>query len=494
MKNKFILALALGFLSAASAAGGIVNPELVCDWTRVGFFFARDFFIPQPPRLGIVKAGTYKKQLSVYRNLPAGFFHAGNLLFFVSESEESPASIACRAIELTDYYRSSSLRSDIRTTNSASDDIIAGRPVVIPVSLPGQVEDCRNSTIPKIIHSRGLYFSGTSAGSNSFLKDLPTYRELGFNTIVFDVKDITGIINYKSGLKKVIELDMHEHSTIDNMPKLVRECRKNGFYLVARIAVFHDHLLRKRDPSCMIKSKRTGKSWHPDSNEKWCDPTNKNVQDYNLGIALELSDIGVDEIQFDYIRFPTTGDISDADYAYSFGKMGRDEVIAHFLKRARTALAKKNTRLSIDIFGVVAWGKEIDICKTGQRISLLAKYCDVISPMLYPSHFNDDFDGYAKPGDHPYYFIYEGCKKVMAMSGKGAVVRPWLQAFNWRVSNYNRKYIIEQVRASDEAGAKGYLFWNASNDYRTVLGAFEEMKDTGLKLAAAERAKRAGLR
>jgi hypothetical protein len=155
--------------------------------------------------------------------------------------------------------------------------------------------------------------------------------------------------------------------------------------------------------------------------------------------------------------------------------MTRADAITHFLKRAHAVIAKRNARLSIDIFGVVAWGKSVDIDSTGQRIELLARHCDVISPMLYPSHFNDDFDGYAKPGDNPYYFIYSGCQKVIGLAGKTAVVRPWLQAFRWRVSHYNRQYILTQIKATNDSGAKGYLFWNASNDYNTVLHALEEM-------------------
>ena len=169
------------------------------------------------------------------------------------------------------------------------------------------------------------------------------------------------------------------------------------------------------------------------------------------------------------------GNLSDADYAWHFGKMEKEEVIAHFLKRASSEIHARNTRVSIDIFGVVAWGKSVDIRKTGQKVELLAKYCDVISPMLYPSHFNDDFDGFSKPGDNPYYFIYQGCKRVKSLAGNTRV-RPWLQAFKWRVSNYNEEYILKQVKASHDAGAEGYLFWNAGNNYGTVLKAMASLK------------------
>jgi hypothetical protein len=148
--------------------------------------------------------------------------------------------------------------------------------------------------------------------------------------------------------------------------------------------------------------------------------------------------------------------------------MERYEVITHFLKRAYESISKTGAFVSIDIFGVVAWGKYADINSTGQNISLLAEHCDVISPMLYPSHFNDNFDGFKNPGDRPYHFIYEGCKKVRKLAGDKVIIRPWLQAFAWRVSNFNAVYINEQIRASNDSGAHGYLMWNASNRYNEV--------------------------
>ena len=199
------------------------------------------------------------------------------------------------------------------------------------------------------------------------------------------------------------------------------------------------------------------------------------MQDYNLQLAIELAEKGVDEIQFDYIRFPTAGDFRDAQFAYSSGVKPNETYIEQYLERAYKEISARNVNFSIDVFGIVAWGHEGDIKKTGQRIELLAKYCDVISPMLYPSHFNDNFDGYAKPGDAPYYFINTGCRKFQEQAGK-TPIRPWLQAFGWRVSNYNQAYISEQIRASNDAAACGYLFWNAGNNYDIVLKALKDIR------------------
>jgi hypothetical protein len=285
---------------------------------------------------------------------------------------------------------------------------------------------------------------------------------------------VTGIVNYYSGVKEVRKYNTHEKHTIDDIDKLIRRLKERGIYVIARVSVFRDHLLYKKNPRMAIRSKTTGGMWRPETGELWCDPTNRSVQDYNIAIAAELADKGVDEIQFDYIRFPTMGNLRDADLAYHFGRAANDEIIAHFLRRAQGELLKRNSLLSIDIFGVVAWGKKVDIMSTGQRIELLSNYCDVISPMLYPSHFNDDFDGFSNPGDHPYHFISFGCKRMRDLS-KNISIRPWLQAFRWRVSNYDESYILEQIRASDDSGTSGYLFWNASNNYEVVYRAMSKM-------------------
>ena len=151
--------------------------------------------------------------------------------------------------------------------------------------------------------------------------------------------------------------------------------------------------------------------------------------------------------------------------------MKRDDAIPLFLKRVRGELLKRNVNLSIDIFGAVAWADQKDIDRTGQCIAKLAPYADAISPMLYPSHFSDNFAGFARPGDNPYYFISKGVDLVKKQA-PGAVIRPWLQAFAWRISAYNEKYIIDLVKGSDASGGYGYLFWNASSNYDKVLGSF----------------------
>ncbi len=484
--NKNLNKIVVAILALCTVTAGVITNLDTVRYVHdclLGFYIeTAETLMPSSPTYTVVDHRSYRPRVKTYLDLPKGFIHSGSILMYrAGGGDENLGDIASSAVRYTDYYRASGLASAIRAYNGLrGNDVPAGTALVIPGSAPALRSDPRNQSMPPLITARGLYFTGTSLGGNKILGNLDRFKELGINTIVFDAKDIGGDLSYYSTVPEVRRLNTHEKRSIDNIEKFIRTLKENGFYTVARIAVFHDHLLRKKDRSLAIQS-RGGGVWEPGAKEKWCDPTNKKVQDYNIALAVELADMGVDEIQFDYIRFPTAGNPKDADFKYDFGTMSREEAITHFLKRAHEAIAARNSRLSIDIFGVVAWGKTVDINSTGQRIELLARHCDIISPMLYPSHFNNDFDGYARPGDNPYYFIYSGCQKVIALAGKNAIVRPWLQAFRWRVSNYNSQYIKTQIKATDDSGAKGYLFWNAANDYDTVLRALEDKN--GVKLA-----------
>jgi hypothetical protein len=425
--------------------------------------------------VSVIIPGRYRDHAATYRGLPEGFTQTGFLLYYKTEGKTRLTDVADAVIEYTSYYSLSRMLRDMKRINSLRGRYVAkGKIVIIPNPLNGQTPDLRNRTKPEIAHVKGLYYTGSTAGNINSIKRLSKLKNLGINSLVFDAKDITGIVNYRSRVEMVKKYRSHSKRPIRNIRMLIRKLKEMKIHTIARVALFHDHHMYRSHPEFAIRSKRTGKKWKA-GRELWCDPTSRTVQDYNIAIAIELAEMGVDEIQFDYIRFPTSGRLHDAHFRYSAGRMSKSDVITGFLKRAYREISRRNTLLSIDIFGVVAWGKKVDIAKTGQNISKLYKYCDIISPMLYPSHFNNNFDERENPADHPYYYIYEGCKKVMELSNNSITVRPWLQSFKLKVSNYNSEYIMKQIKASDDAGGRGYLFWNAQNRYDTVYAALSSI-------------------
>jgi hypothetical protein len=167
----------------------------------------------------------------------------------------------------------------------------------------------------------------------------------------------------------------------------------------------------------------------------------------------------------------------------------RSDVITGFLKKAYAELHPTGVLLSLDVFGVMAWQRTVDLSHTGQDIVGMAKYCDVLSPMIYPSHFFG-MDNIAHPGDAPEHFIGESMARFeLITKGSGVVIRPWLQAFRWRTKTYSPEYIKVQVATAKDKGGIGFLFWNAANDYSKPYVAMPEMKAADLKEGSKEKAK-----
>jgi len=159
----------------------------------------------------------------------------------------------------------------------------------------------------------------------------------------------------------------------------------------------------------------------------------------------------------------------------------RTDVITAFLKKAYAEIHPTGALFSLDVFGVMAWQRQVDLSHTGQDIVAMAKYCDVLSPMIYPSHFFG-MDNIARPGDAPEHFIGESMDRFeLITKGSGVVIRPWLQAFHWRTRTYSPEYIKVQVETARTKGGIGFLFWNAANDYSKPFIAMPEMKAANAK-------------
>jgi hypothetical protein len=255
-------------------------------------------------------------------------------------------------------------------------------------------------------------------------------------------------------------------------------------HAIARIAIFRDEHLVTTHPELAVKSRSTGQPWRENGKLVWTDPSNLKVQDYDIALAKFVAQSGVDEVQFDYVRFPAEGDQKDAAFNFQtdHSKVGtglapsRSEVIADFLSRAYAQLHPTGVLFSLDVFGVMAWQRPVDLAHTGQDIVAMAKHCDVLSPMIYPSHFFG-MDGIAHPGDAPEHFIGESMDRFKLITKDSSVViRPWLQAFAWRTKTYSPKYVQVQIEVAKQKGGIGFLFWNANNDYSKPYTAMPEMR------------------
>jgi hypothetical protein len=247
-------------------------------------------------------------------------------------------------------------------------------------------------------------------------------------------------------------------------------------HVIARQALFRDDNIAKNHGALAVQSRSLHQPWRENGKLVWSDSSNPQVQDYNIALAKYVASSGVDEIQFDYVRFPAEGNQADAQFYFQKDpKVQRADVIANFLEKAYNELHPSGVLLSLDVFGIMAWQRQVDLRHTGQDIVRMAQHCDVLSPMIYPSHFFG-MDNYKLPGDAPEHFIgvsMDRFEKVTA--GSGVVLRPWLQAFHWRTKTYSPEYILKQVSTSKAHNGNGFLFWNAANDYSKPFAAMPVM-------------------
>ncbi|PYN00009.1 MAG: GTP-binding protein, partial [Candidatus Rokuibacteriota bacterium] len=211
----------------------------------------------------------------------------------------------------------------------------------------------------------------------------------------------------------------------------------------------------------------TGKPWIDNEKLAWVDPFREEVWSYNIAIAKEAASKGFDEIQFDYVRFPTDGRLSAARYSRPNNKETRLPTVAGFLKRARKELGPLGVFVAADVFGYTAFNEnDTDI---GQRIEELAPNLDYICPMVYPSGYHVGIPGFRNPVTNPYEVVNQSVKLIRKRSaGLSVQVRPWLQdfkdyAFDKRIFGVTE--IRAQIRGTDEGGGVGWMLWNPRNDY-----------------------------
>jgi hypothetical protein len=403
-------------------------------------------------------------------------FVVSDTLVHTTMPGENVTVIARQYLSHTIYMTTAELESAIRQTHAGK---VGAQPspgdqLVIPgyESVPPREQPV---VIPRDSEVRAIYLTGLMAGSTHGLDLIRRWKALGGNAIVFDIKDSDGSVsvpfNHELGPQQ-------RHHHIENLPKFARFLHSLGLHGIARIAVFRDERLVQHHPEFAVQSRQSDRPWREHGKLVWTDPSRREVQDYNIALAKLAATSGIDEVQFDYIRFPTEDDQKDAHFFFqeAHPEWRRSQVICDFLSRAYSELHPLGVLFSLDVFGVMAWQTSVDVAHTGQDIVAMARFCDILSPMIYPSHFFG-MEGYDRPGDQPEHFIGESMERFHALTkDTGTKLRPWLQAFAWRTKSYSAGYILTQIRVAKENGGIGYLFWNAGNDYSKPFVAMTELR------------------
>ena len=362
---------------------------------------------------------------------------------------------------------------------------------------------------PKIV--KGVYLTGWSAANNRKIEEIIRLKKQDrINTVVIDIKDWSGYVFYDAKVKEVEEYKAKK-ILIKNIEEFLNNLHQQGIYVIGRIVVFQDPVLAKaRKDLALKRHSQKDILWCDNLKLSWVDPSSIEVWKYNLKIAKDALEKGFDEINFDYIRFPSDGNLKEIDYPFWNKKKSKQEVIKSFFKYLRENLG--TSTLSIDVFGMTTVRN--DDLGIGQVLEDTFEYFDYICPMVYPSHFESGFLGYKNPAKHPYqvvkYCMENALKKLIVYSSTSLAVstssysslstsscptssystssyshtlkhtgkktskkkkfpkiRPWLQDFDLK-AKYNVEMVKAEIKGIKDAlgeNFSGFLLWNPKNIY-----------------------------
>ncbi len=329
---------------------------------------------------------------------------------------------------------------------------------------------------------KGIYVT-SDAVNNKLDTILEWIDSTELNTIVIDVKDDDGRLTYMMSGKLIDEFGT-ARSFIPNMEKFMKTCKEHNIYMIARVVAFKDPLLVRTVPELGLHLK-DGTVYKDNSRLGWLNPMNQTVLDYYVEIAQNIADIGFDEINFDYVRFPTEGKVSELVYCDDENVTKIDAITAA-VKYLCEQIRPMGIYVSADLFGTVI-RSTVDQRIVGQDYMALCQYLDYICPMIYPSHYSYGYAGIDYPDLEPYKIVsmaLSDSNKVLAKIPEykhRATVRPWLQDFTASYLKHYMRYGPEEIRAQINAtydsGQTQWMLWNAAVNYTISAMMTEEEAD-----------------
>jgi hypothetical protein len=320
---------------------------------------------------------------------------------------------------------------------------------------------------------KGIYATAHSADGSRMQTLLKLMDDTSLNSMVIDVKDDWGYITWDTGNPDLAAKGT-TNKIIGDMPKLMNTLKEHQVYPIARVVVFKDTVLAKKNPELSFMN-TNGTVWGNSKNppDSFVNPYRKEVWEYNVAVAKEAVKAGFKEIQFDYVRFPEGFEKRADTLKYTKDERSRIDAVAQFVKYAREQIEPLGARVSVDIFGYAASVPAAE--GIGQDFVKISENVDVISPMIYPSHYSEGWYGAKVPDAAPYAVIngsmIDTNKKLAPIEKNGLkpIIRPWIQDFtaSWIKGHikYGKHEIEEQIRALEANGIHEFLLWNANNNY-----------------------------
>ena len=334
---------------------------------------------------------------------------------------------------------------------------------------------------------KGIYLTSWTASNVKLRNDLvKLIDDTEINTIVIDIKDYSGKIVFpveNAALKQYGSEDIRN----PDLREFIESLHKKSIYVIARIAVFQDAYFVKFRPDLAVKNLAGEAVWKDYKGISWIDPGSREYWDYIVLFSKEARKIGFDEINFDYIRFPSDGNMQDISYPWS-STTPKTLVMKSFFKYLSQSLANTGLKTSADLFGMTTSAK--DDMGIGQLLENTFPYFDYVSPMVYPSHYWPNFQGFQNPAKYPYEVVHFSMMSAVDRASKMNMVtttteiindtttkvshiedlnykeklRPWLQDFNLG-ADYGSAEVRAEIKATYDAGLDSWMLWSASNKY-----------------------------
>lgn len=342
---------------------------------------------------------------------------------------------------------------EVRDANSMSSSVISS----------GKFQPSHVNTPDSV---KAVYMTACTASMPSLrTKVLDNLKDTEINAIVIDIKDYTGTISYLQSL--YTNVSKSSGCRISDLPTFLAELHGKDIYVIARITVFQDPFYARNHPDLAVRSYSDPDGlWKDKNGLAYIDPSAEPYWDYIVNIAKESYNIGFDEINFDYIRFPSDGVLSDAKYTWSEG-MRKNDALRKFFLYLREQLYPLNITMSADLFGLTT--TVTDDLGIGQVLEDALPYFDYVSPMVYPSHFASGFNGYASPATRPYDVVFSAMTKAVMRANLASTsprkLRPWLQDFNLG-AKYTPEMVRAQIQATYDSGLNSWMLWNAGSSYQ----------------------------
>jgi hypothetical protein len=358
-------------------------------------------------------------------------------------------------------YVPKSVRQEKLSTNATTTSLVSNS---IHIPTPNPV---------KAVYMTACVLSTTEFKQS--IVDLIDQTEL--NSIIIDIKDFSGTISFESDNPKLYGVHHGTGCTARGVKEFIEELHKKNIYVIGRVTVFQDPVMAKLRPDLAVKRASDGGVWKDNKGISFIDVGAKEHWDYMVELAKESYALGFDEINFDYVRYPSDGNMKDIAFTHSDGN-NKSESLRKFFEYLDQQLKDTGVVTSVDIFGMTT--TNYDDLNIGQVLEKTLPYFDYVAPMVYPSHYPNTFNGWADPDDYPYELIYFVMKSAVdrAETLKNATTTPahvrervgkhqlrtWIQDFDYG-GDYGPTEVRAQINASVDAGVPSWMLWAPSNRY-----------------------------